>query len=126
MKLNNILQENGYTYPTSNKTITLYRGLSREFDPTYDNSTLDSPTGYSCWSDTPELARAYAGDDGYVYKIELPLKELGDTFITDDGDRPLFYKSDHGANINGARGQEYMIYHDHENFSPDSIKLTDY
>jgi hypothetical protein len=107
-------------------TVVLYRGLKNELDLFYDSAMVDSPVGYSCWTDSPKLARAYAGDDGYVYEIELPLSEMGKEYIDDQGERSLFYKSDRGAGILGARGEEYLVYHDHRKFSPDLIRLSEF
>lgn len=54
----------------------LYRGLQEPFDPNYDMSRTDAPTGYSTFTDSPELARRYAGDDGHVYQYDIPEEAL--------------------------------------------------
>lgn len=109
-----------------NETITLYRGLEKKFDPSYDLSKTDAPHGYSTWTDNPKLAKQYAGENGFVYKIKLPESEMGESFIDADGERPLFFKNEKKAGLNGISGNEYLLYHDHENYSPNLIKLTNY
>ena len=104
------------------KTITLYRGLEKKFNPSYDTSSTDAPHGYSTWTDNSKLAKEYAGKHGFVYKIQLPISELGESFIDQDGERPLFFKNDKKAGLNNISGDEYLLYHDHENFHPSLIK----
>ncbi len=111
-----------YSQLAKQKTITLYRGLSQEFNPSYDQ--MEPPHGYSCWTDNPLLARQYAGEGGYVYKIELPLSEKGDSYINEDGERPLFYMSDKACSLQGVKGNEYLVYQDHEKYNSNLIKLV--
>jgi len=110
----------------SEKKVTLYRGLEKKFNPSHDTSATDAPNGYSTWTDNPKLAREYAGKDGFVYNIELPESEEGESFIDEEGERPLFFKNDKKAGLNGVSGNEYLVYQDHENFSSSLVKLTDY
>jgi predicted metalloendopeptidase len=103
------------------ETITLYRGLEKKFDADHDLSSTDSPVDYSTWTNNPQLAREYAGKNGYVYKINLPKTELKDEYIDHDGERALVYKTGKSAGLNRVRGDEYLIYHDHDLFNIDSI-----
>ena len=106
----------------NSNTIRLYRGLEHEFDPNHDMTTTDAMNGYSTWTDNPELARQYAGNDGYVYYIDLLDSEMGDNAIDEDptsetyGDRVLFFFNDKPASINGVKGNEVLVYNDHEFF----------
>jgi hypothetical protein len=109
----------------ADRKITLYRGLEREFDKSHDISSTDAPHGYSTWTDNIKLAREYAGQNGFIYKIELPESSMGDSFIDEDGERPLFFDNDKGAGLNGVSGKEYLVYQDHEDFSFDMIKLVE-
>jgi len=109
----------------SHKTITLYRGLENKFNPSHDLTSTDAPRGYSTWTDNPKLAREYAGKNGFVYQIELLKSEEGETFIDDDGERPLFYNSKK-AGLNGVSGNEYLVYNDHDDYSHDLVKITNY
>jgi hypothetical protein len=104
--------------------VVLYRGLEKKFDPYYDTTSTDAPTGYSTWTDNIELAKQYAGKTGFIYKIELPKQEEGETMIDDDGERSLFFNNEKKAGLNGISGNEYLVYQDHENYSPDLIKLV--
>jgi len=115
-----------YAKTHSGKTITLYRGLEEKFNPSYDLSKTDAPIGYSTWTDNPKLAKQYAGKNGFVYKVELPESEIGESFIDENGERPLFFKNEKGASLNGISGKEYLVYHDHDNYSTNLIKLTNY
>lgn len=107
--------------PRSNY-ITLYRGLEEPFDPRYDLSQSDAPYGYSTWTDNIELARQYAGIDGFVYQIKLPVSEMGDDIIDADGERVLFLKNEKPAGLHGISGDEYLVYHDHDLYSRDLIR----
>ena len=71
-----------------NKTsTTYYRGLTQKYDPNYDKSKLDNPNGYESWTDSLELAKEYAGKNGYVYSVEIPNNELNPDDIYDqDGE----------------------------------------
>lgn len=111
-------------FESSTPTITLYRGLTQHFNPEHDTTTTDAPNGYSTWTDNPELAKQYAGPSGYVYKIELPLSEMGDEYLDIDGDRVLFFNNENKAGLNGVKGNEFLIYTDHELYNPNSIKLV--
>ncbi len=105
------------------KTITLYRGLEEEFNPKYERLKAPAagytPTDYSYWTDNIELAKQYGK---YVYKIELPLSAMGDSYIDEDGERPLFYKNQINRKFNNILGDEYLVYQGHELFSWDMIK----
>lgn len=104
--------------------IRLYRGMETEFDPDYDLSNTDAPQGYSTWTDNLELAKQYAGENGYVYQIDLPKEELGNELINSDGERSLFVNNQKAAGINGVSGNEYLVYIDHELYNPNMIKLV--
>ena len=103
---------------------TLYRGLEQPYNPSYNLSRTDAPIGYSTWTDNPELARKYAGQNGYVYQINLPELELGNEMIDANGNRVLFINNQKGAGLDGIFGNEYLIYQDHELFTPDMIKQS--
>jgi hypothetical protein len=100
---------------------TLYRGLEGEFDPDYDASQSE-PSGYTHWTDNPELARQYAGPKGSVYQYDLPDEAMGQSYINDDGERPLYYDNDGRAALNGVSGKEYLVYQDHEDYDPSKIR----
>lgn len=99
-----------------NKTsTTYYRGLTQKYDPNYDKSKLDNPNGYESWTDSLELAKEYAGENGYVYSVEIPNNELNPDDIYDqDGDRSLMYYNDKPVALHGVEGEEFMLYTDHE------------
>lgn len=101
--------------------ISLYRGLTSEFDQNFNLS--EAPAGYSYWTDNPDLAKQYAGSEGFVYRIELPLSEMGSAYIDDEGERPLFFKSDRQCSFNNICGNEYLLYHNHERFPREKITL---
>lgn len=108
--------------------IRLYRGLEHKFDPNHDLTTTDAPHGYSTWTDNPELAKQYAGPDGYIYYIDLPKSELGENVIDEDpnsdtyGDRTLFFFNDKSCGINGVCGNEVLLYVLHDLFDASMIK----
>ena len=106
--------------------ITLYRGIEKEFSDSFDLSRTDAPNGYSTWTTNPKLARQYAGENGFVYQIELPLSNMGEGLIDADGERVLFFNNGKKAGLNGVSGDEYLVYHDHENYFPSLMKLTNY
>lgn len=105
------------------ETITLYRGLeNNKFDPNYDLTRTDAPYGYSTYTDNPELARQYAGENGFVYSIELPKSKMGEDLFDKDGDRVLFLNNEKKAGLNGISGEEYLVYNHHEDYSSDLVK----
>lgn len=108
-----------------NNNITLYRGLEDKYDPNYDLDKTDAPIGYSTWTDNIELARQYAGETGYVYKIELPISELGQEYIDNEGERFLFFDNEKKAGLNNVSGKEYLVYQYHDMFNPSSISLIE-
>ena len=99
-----------------NKTsTTYYRGLTQKYDPNYDKSKLDNPNGYESWTNSLELAKEYAGKNGYVYSVEIPNNELNPDDIYDqDGERSLMYYNDKPVALHGVEGEEFMLYTDHE------------
>ena len=101
----------------------LYRGLENKYDPLYKNARTDAPSGYSTWTDNPDLARQYAGDSGYVYSIDLPKSEIRDEILDQTGERALYFNNQKRAGLNNISGDEYLIYQDHEAFNPEQIKL---
>ena len=110
-------------------TLRLYRGLENKFDKSYDIMSTDAPAGYSTWTDSLALAKEYAGADGYVYYMDLPLEQLGDGVIDENpksetfGDRNLFFDNEKGAGINNAYGKEYLVYTEHDDFDIRDIKF---
>lgn len=94
--------------------IRLYRGINHKFDENFDLAKSDAPIGYSTWTDNPHLARAYAGENGFVYKIDLPKDKLGESYIDEDGERPLFFNNGKAAGLNNITGNEYLVYHYHD------------
>jgi len=105
-----------------NSMIRLYRGMEREFNPNHDLSDTDAPHGYSTWTDNIELAKQYAGEDGYVYQINLPKKEMGEELIDSDGDRVLFVNNKKPAGLNNVTGNEYLVYTAHDLYNSNDIK----
>ena len=103
-------------------SVRLYRGLEQKFDKNYNLSSTDAPSGYSTWTDNPELAKQYAGKNGRVYKIDLPKNELKKELIDIDGERALFLDNQKAAGLNGVSGKEYLLYNDHELYNPNLIK----
>lgn len=100
--------------PKDKKT-TLFRGLTQKYDPNFDNTKLDNPNGYESWTDNYDLAKQYAGEDGYVYSTEIDNNEINTTDILDEnGDRSLVYWNDKPVGLNGQSGEEYMVYTDHD------------
>lgn len=102
-----------------NKTsTTYYRGLTQKYDPNYDKSKLDNPNGYESWTDSLELAKEYAGKDGYVYSVDVPDNELNPDDIYDqDGERSLMYYNNKPVALHGVEGEEFMLYTDHEKWN---------
>ena len=101
-------------FPKNGKT-TLFRGLTQKYDPDYDKSKLDNPNGYESWTDSYDLAKEYAGENGYVYSTEVPNKDLNTEDIYDEnGDRSLVYWNDKPVALHGVEGEEFMLYTDHE------------
>jgi len=111
-------------------TIRIYRGLTKPFDPNYDNSRTDAPSGYSTWTDSENLAREYSktdGKEGHVYYVDLPKDKMGRGVVDENpnsktyGDRHLFFHNDKPAGINGVKGKEYLLYHHHDLYNPAKI-----
>jgi len=102
--------------------IRLFRGLKNQFNPDHDISTTDAPFGYTTWTDNPELARQYAGKDGYVYYIDLPKKELGKDIINNEGERCLFFDNKKKCGLNNVAGKEFLIYTFHDLYDYKTIK----
>ena len=103
------------------KKITLYRGLREEYKSSYDLCKTDAPNGYSTWTDNEKLAWQYAGLDGYVYSIQLPLIFMANDIFDANGERTLFLNNEKLCGLNGIGGNEYLVYHHHELF-PDIIE----
>ena len=101
--------------------IRLYRGLEQKFDKNYDLTKTDAPNGYSTWTDNPELARQYAGKNGFVYQIDLPKKYMRKEYIDENGDRVLFLNNEKPAGLNGVGGEEYLVYNNHDLYNPNLI-----
>lgn len=107
----------------SESMIRLYRGMTQKFNPLHDLSDTDAPQGYSTWTDSLELAKEYAGKNGFVYQLDLPKKEMGNELIDNDGERVLFVNNEKPAGLRGVSGDEYLVYTDHDLYNPDDIKL---
>jgi len=109
-------------------SIRLYRGLAQPFNPRHDITGTDAPQGYSTWTDNVKLAKQYAGDKGYIYYIDLPKSEMGNSVIDENpksdtyGDRFLFYFNNKPAGINGVKGKEYLVYTYHDLYNPKMVK----
>lgn len=108
--------------PPSKDKIRLYRGLGEKFNKDFPLASTDAPVGYSTWTDNPELAKQYAGKDGYVYQIDLPKRNLGEELIDDEGERVLFLNNEKAAGLRGVSGKEYLVYNDHDLYDPNLIK----
>lgn len=99
------------TPSSSPDMMTLYRGLTQEYDPNYPIAKLDT-SGYESWTDNPELARQY-GD--YVYSIDVPKADIKDSYLDENpnsptyGDRNPIYSIDKKAGLNGISGKEYLL-----------------
>ena len=104
--------------------IRLYRGIEKKFDPNHNLSTTDAPNGYSTWTDNIELAKQYAGKNGYVYQIDLPKNEMGEELIDNDGERSLFVNNKKPAGLNDISGDEYLVYTHHDLYNSNDIKLV--
>ena len=101
-------------FPKKDNT-TLFRGLTQKYDKNFDKSKLDNPNGYESWTDSYDLAKEYAGENGYVYSVEVPNKDLNTQDIyNEDGDRSLVYWNDKPVALHGVEGEEFMLYTDHE------------
>jgi len=103
-------------------SIRLYRGISKKFDENFDLSLSDAPIGYSTWTDNPDLAREYAGENGFVYEIELPKNKMGESFINSDGERPLFFNNGKAAGLNNISGNEYLVYNYHDDYNSNLMR----
>lgn len=123
-----ILSFENFLNDNSSNTIRLYRGLENKFDSKYDASKTDAPNGYSTWTDSLELAKQYAGDNGFIYYLDLPKSELGKSAIDEDphsetyGDRALFFFNEKPASLNGVKGKEVLVYMSHDLYDPNMIK----
>ena len=108
----------------ANSMMTLYRGMTNVFNPKHDISNTDAPQGYSTWTDNLELAKQYAGKNGYIYQIDLPKEEMGEELIDADGERVLFVNNEKPAGLNNVSGDEYLVYNHHDLYDPNKIKLV--
>jgi hypothetical protein len=106
-------------------TKKLFRGLERPYDQNFNLSKSDAPSGYSTWTDNPDLARQYAGENGFVYEIDVPLSKQGTELVDESGERALFVDNQKAAGLNDISGREYLLYQDHEDFAPNMIRLSD-
>ena len=95
----------------SDGMMTLYRGLTQEYDPKFPVAKLDT-SGYESWTDNPELAKQY-GD--YVYSIDVPKADIKTSYLDENpnsltyGDRNPIYSIDKKAGLNGVKGNEYLL-----------------
>lgn len=105
----------------------LYRGLQREFDPDRPATPIGAPNGYSHWTDSPDIARQWAGPEGHVYSYDLPDEAMGSKWINEnaDGKTPLYFDNGPLIGRSGApklKGREYLVYNDHDDYDPTQIK----
>ena len=100
----------------------LYRGLEHEFDPDVDANDTLPPAGYSHWTNSPALARQYAGPEGHVYFCDFPDEAEGESYIDEQGERPLYYNNGGLVGLRGVKGDEYLVYHGHPDYDPGKIK----
>jgi hypothetical protein len=107
---------------TPKNHIRLYRGMEQAFDKDYDLSKTDAPQGYSTWTDNIELAKQYAGENGRIYYIDLPVEQQGKELISESGDRALFVNNEKKAGLNNVSGNEYLVYNDHDAYTSDMVK----
>jgi hypothetical protein len=107
--------------PAPDGFIELYRGMSQKFDSSFDLTKTDAPNGYSTWTDSLELAKQYAGENGYVYKITLPESKRGMELVDAEGERVLFLNNEKKAGLNNVSGDEYLVYNQHDDYSPSLI-----
>lgn len=99
----------------------LYRGLENKYDPSYNIHSTDAPTGYSTWTNNPDLARQYGE---HVYYIDVPKSKMGKEALDEAGDRALYFNNEKSAGLNNVSGDEYLIYQDHEMFNPNQVLPT--
>lgn len=109
-------------YKKSSNNIRLYRGLEKKFNPKHDLTTTDAPAGYSTWTDNKDLAKQYAGENGYIYYMDLPKRELKKEYIDEDGERALFFDNKKPAGLNGIKGKEFLVYTGHDLYTNTAIK----
>ena len=100
----------------------LYRGLEQEFDPNYKLDNTDAPSGYSTFTDNPELARQYAGKNGHVYYMDVPTNKQARDLVDEDGERGLFVDNEKPAGLNGVSGKEYLVYNYHDDYNAANMK----
>ena len=111
-----------------NNTQRFYRGLSKEYDPSLLNKTY-ATNDYTYWTDNPEVAEQYAGENGFVYYIDIPISLVSDDLIDEDptsetyGDRNLMVSNGKPISINGITGEEYILYNMHEYFEDNPLEL---
>lgn len=79
----------------------LYRGLEHEFDPDVDANDTLPPAGYSHWTNSPALARQYAGPEGHVYFCDFPDEAEGESYIDEQGSAPCTTTTG-GWSVSGA------------------------
>ena len=98
------------------KTQRLYRGMTAPINKKFPVGKNDTSTYYTSWTDNIKLARAYAGDGGYIYYADFPTSERGEEYLNDEGDRVLYFLSNKPAGIHGVSGDEYLVYTMHDEF----------
>ena len=113
-----------YKITPPKEKVYLYRWMSQKFDPKFDLWKTDAPIWYSTWTDNLKLAEQYAGENWFVYKIELPKSKLWKEIIDKDWERTLFFNNEKKAWLNNVSWDEYLIYNYHDDYSPNLIKQT--
>ena len=113
-----------YKITPPKEKVYLYRWMSQKFDPKFDLWKTDAPVWYSTWTDNLKLAEQYAGENWFVYKIELPKSKLWKEIIDKDWERTLFFNNEKKAWLNNVSWDEYLIYNYHDDYSPNLIKQT--
>jgi len=107
-------------------TQRFYRGLKEKINPDLI-STKYATNGYSYWTDNVDVAKEYAGPEGYVYYIDIPTSLISDELIDEDptsetfGDRNLMVHNGKDISINDITGKEYLLYQEHEYFDDNSL-----
>lgn len=106
----------------------LYRGLTREYDPNYNNGKGGDLSYYNHYTDSEDLARAYG--DNVIY-IDVDDNLIKDSVIDEDpnsetyGDRNLIYRTGKKAGLKGKSGNEYALYLDHDiKLKPQKLQAT--
>lgn len=105
----------------------LYRGISGEYDKKYDPKKKDNPEGYESWTEDYDLAKAYGKD---VYYTDIKTSDIKSSYLDEDpksetyGDRHFVYKNDKPVGINDKKGNEFLMYTEHEDYQKQTINKS--